>query len=1608
MDLRELETYRLSDAVKFNDNLNPRLWGSDEHLLPEVRQKLLQIADDFRESLGITDLEIKDITISGSNAAYTYTPHSDIDLHLVVDLPRADASDVYRELFDAKKYQYNDQHDYKIGGYDVELYVQNANQPHVSQGIYSVLNNDWIKVPARRRPTVDDISVRSKYEDIGQRIEQAIKSGDLGRMDAMAAKIREMRQAGLETTGEFGPENLAFKILRGNGTLEKLRDARKEAKDSMMSLDERKTKKKKTRYGYGAYWFPGYHYYGGSDAATDGGGDGGGESTKEDYDPNAEPPGPEFKPEMPAGTILVNVSDVYDWYKLGQDISDLKHADPKAYGKGAPQTVLSFGSEPIEHMYKKDLDRLGMKTLDIDRRAKNKDPEAEYRMDEQQSSASILQKFTEYVCDKLGIESCPKIKIRRDPQWSQVNGTFGHYDPDNNTLEVSVAGRHMADVMRTLAHELVHHHQEEREGIPADGGETGSRFEDEANALAGRIMRDFREHHPEIFAGELDEAIQTPVSQDPRHIKQYYDFLQGKARMGRPLSKAEQQFLTSFAAVMKMKGQVAEGAVSKALLTAVFAAAASFVQAQEPTAQPQEPVTAAKILNAARWIYGASQLRSPDVKAEFAQEFHNWLRRQGGHTDQPTRLPIPDIRAAGEQPVNEATGYIPIDDREARDPRYSMAITQDIKPGEIQRQARKMGFKTDAAGVPPLLMKKLNNLLESVKTDEDCWSGYKQQGMKRKGDRQVPNCVKVSEGSGLDQTAGIGIDGESFRFNIKDLVDFAAKYPTEKVDPTQFHDQIVGREEDPAQSQSRVAKADLKYPIIVVRRKNGSLWIADGTHRAHKAILTKQPAITAKIIPVEDMSPFSVESLAEDEDLMEVEMSPSAFKKFLNSDAAKGIRAGFEAELIFRDTQHDGDGGESEPDWDMDERASSIQEIIDFFRGGDNGISARAADRLSQDLTEQFYDWVNDSFIENYFDMDRYMSWVDDNIWPEVDDEYREQARDALGDEEISDEELEKQAVQLFRDDAERDWDRSGDWYDRAREELYDEYAAEADQADWLDSSGMRYMSDVSNEWSLEWPYWTEGGGNGGEREWRDIANSLERATGLDVRVSSGYHGTRRGDYYVIEPDGSLDADDSEDYGLEIVSPPMPLPEAIEQLNKVIDWANGSGDAYTNSSTGLHMGVSLPFKGGDVDPIKLILFMGDRDLLDKFDRASNYYTRSAYERLQNKISSMKRAGPKQIAGVMELMKKNLIELADRELQRGVLGEKYVSVNPHDGYIEFRGPGGDYLSKESEIEGTLENTMLRLAYAMSIAGSPELHRKEYAKKLYKMLSGYKGAEIAKGAKDTRFQTRIETEDEDPFMRLFADYSTGYISGDELKRQWAETVLRAEQDAEQEEDIPPFIDKDYDVYDPESGNVISVFHAEDDEAAIKYFNSNFRPQNPTWKVRVHQEPKKPKAPPSRRAELAKRVTRSTRDVGEQLWRVNFHSKIKNIVARSQAEAIQKAAMIDSDFGHEDARARLADQQEIETYRMDQERIRQQNQQQRDDNQDADDVRARLDVPPGEWTGHWIVRDAEGRELTRFHGIGNSQSDANRYAARWLAQQGYRQGTLGNEAEVVPEMR
>ena len=70
MNIFEIDSFNLADAVKFNNELNPRIWDGMK-MRPEVREKLLTIAADFQQSLGVNGLDVEDITVSGSNAGFT-------------------------------------------------------------------------------------------------------------------------------------------------------------------------------------------------------------------------------------------------------------------------------------------------------------------------------------------------------------------------------------------------------------------------------------------------------------------------------------------------------------------------------------------------------------------------------------------------------------------------------------------------------------------------------------------------------------------------------------------------------------------------------------------------------------------------------------------------------------------------------------------------------------------------------------------------------------------------------------------------------------------------------------------------------------------------------------------------------------------------------------------------------------------------------------------------------------------------------------------------------------------------------------------------------------------------------------------------------------------------------------------------------------------------------------------------------------------------------------------------------------------------------------------------------------------------------------------------
>jgi len=221
--------------VTYHDTLNPKLWDKNS-LKHEVRYKLMAIAMHFAKFLNVPKLNLRDITISGSNAAYGYSESSDLDLHLVVDMP-VDHPE-FSELYTAKKNEYNFSHNIKIKDIDVELYVQDVQQPHRSAGIYSVLNDRWISKPKHQPPTIRDADVTKKARNYSSRINQAMRANDLNTARETMADIRKLRQAGLETGGEYSVENLAFKLLRARGKIDKFRRHINKLQSAELSLGE--------------------------------------------------------------------------------------------------------------------------------------------------------------------------------------------------------------------------------------------------------------------------------------------------------------------------------------------------------------------------------------------------------------------------------------------------------------------------------------------------------------------------------------------------------------------------------------------------------------------------------------------------------------------------------------------------------------------------------------------------------------------------------------------------------------------------------------------------------------------------------------------------------------------------------------------------------------------------------------------------------------------------------------------------------------------------------------------------------------------------------------------------------------------------------------------------------------------------------------------------------------------------------------------------------------------------------------------------------------------------------------------------------------------------
>ena len=712
--------------------------------------------------------------------------------------------------------------------------------------------------------------------------------------------------------------------------------------------------------------------------------------------------------------------------------------------------------------------------------------------------------------------------------------------------------------------------------------------------------------------------------------------------------------------------------------------------------------------------------RSSQIEMPIILKTSEGLWLIGGKTRLGTANYIKGIPAkvwliGGQQVVAEASGYIPVTDAEARDPRYSMAITQDIRPGEVKRQAAKMGWKTNLAGTPPTA--RTNGLIEEL---------------------------------------------------------------TRKL---------------------QLVKEGVGFPLI------------------------------------------------SEEELEEVAMSPSALRAFAASPAAAGMQAGFEAELVFAGALEGSDeSGEMEPDYDMDERASDIDSIMNFFTSGDmSGIDSdprsNSYRRARSSLEEDYFDWYNDQvgeafeedpetvienwIVENDWDQDRQ---IEEFLREELElsaDEIREvdaamerrvDGKGTAADADLVYKYVEAEAgvreqLELRVSDAIQE---NNSDYESALDEFRENYIEEADESVWLIARGYRLMSDVGNTFDFEWPYWTSGFGDNEEGGYnpdvaRRLASSLSDTLGVKTTVSSGYHSAKRDTTtWIFEPDGSLDADDSDAMPVEIVSPPMPLSKTLEILPKFFEWAAENG-AYANDSTGFHMSVSMPDHAGDLlDYTKLAVFLGDEYVLQQFGREANTYAKSALQKIREKKGNVK------AEEILSTMRKHLNQFASRALASPSGFGKYTSINPKNNYIEFRSAGG---SNYFEDMDKIQNTLMRYARAMDIAFDPDADKPEYAKKLYKMLTDTKTQQTTDPKTGTRRTEVVSGVDTDA-ISIFSRYVAGQLPKSELKG-----FLKKLQYGREVAKNPSKEKIQWQVYHPNGSSQIAVM-ATSAEEAIKLAKQEYR--------------------------------------------------------------------------------------------------------------------------------------------------------------------------------------
>lgn len=236
--LNEVEVSDISlKSFEIQDELNPKFWINNK-LNSRIRLKLLDLADEFIDTLAVDWVKPEDIVLTGSIANYNWSKYSDVDVHILIDYKKVwKKTEFVQDYFDSKKELWTQEHgDLKIYGFPVEMYVEDTNADNPSSGVYSLNENKWIKEPndfqdaelnenyikrisAKIMTAIDNIEDKIKEEKDNHKLETSSE-----KLKKLFDKLHKQRQESLGKHGEMSTYNIIWKVLRRSGYLDKIWD----------------------------------------------------------------------------------------------------------------------------------------------------------------------------------------------------------------------------------------------------------------------------------------------------------------------------------------------------------------------------------------------------------------------------------------------------------------------------------------------------------------------------------------------------------------------------------------------------------------------------------------------------------------------------------------------------------------------------------------------------------------------------------------------------------------------------------------------------------------------------------------------------------------------------------------------------------------------------------------------------------------------------------------------------------------------------------------------------------------------------------------------------------------------------------------------------------------------------------------------------------------------------------------------------------------------------------------------------------------------------------------------------------------------------------------